>query len=147
VRTEADFDLYAKHPPLTRARLFPGHALFQEEAAVDGGISGERAARNQSRYRSINEDVKTINTVFEDFANASGEWICECADTECVTRVIATLREYETVRTNPRAFIVSPGHIYPEVERVVAENERFTTVEKFDNGGEVAEALDRRNRR
>jgi hypothetical protein len=117
----------------------------QEGAAVDGGISGIRAAQNQSRYRSINEDVKAINTVFEDFAEAASEWICECADTECVARVLASLREYQAVRMNPRAFIVSPGHTYPEVERVTAENERFTTVEKLDNGGEVAEALDPRN--
>jgi len=116
----------------------------QEEAAVDGGISAERAAENQSRYRSINEDVKTINTVFEDSTQAKSEWICECADTECVTRVLATLHEYETARTNPRWFIVYPGHIYPKVERVVAENERYVTVEKLDNGGEIAEALDPR---
>src|SRR5690348_13848032 len=101
----------------------------QEEAAVDGGISGQRAAENQSLYRSINEDMKPINTVFEDSARATSEWICECADTECVTRVLVTLREYEAVRTNPRAFIVYPGHIYPKVERVVAENERYMTVE------------------
>jgi hypothetical protein len=62
-----------------------------------------------------------------------------------MTRVLATLREYEAVRTNPRAFIVYPGHIYPEVERVVAENERYATVEKLDNGGEIAEALDPRH--
>jgi len=57
---------------------------------MDGGISGKRAAQNQSLYRSINEDVMTINTVFEDVAHASSEWICECADTECATRVLAT---------------------------------------------------------
>ena len=37
---------------------------------MDGGISGKRAAQNQSLYRSINEDVMTINTVFEDVAHA-----------------------------------------------------------------------------
>ena len=111
---------------------------------MDGRISGDRAARNQSLYRSINEDVETINTVFEDAARAAGEWICECADTECVARVFVTVREYEAVRTNPRAFIVFPGHVYPEVERVVAENDRYATVEKLDNGAETAEALDPR---
>jgi hypothetical protein len=116
----------------------------QEEAAVDGGISAKRAAENQSRYRSINEDMKTINTVFADSIQASSEWICECADRECVTHILVTLREYEAVRTNPRAFIVYPGHSYPKVERVVAENDRYATVEKLDNGGEIAEALDPR---
>ena len=48
------------------------------------------------------------------------------------------------MRTNPRAFIVYPGHIYPEVERIVAGNGRYMTVEKLGDGGEIAEALDPR---
>ena len=111
---------------------------------MDGGISGKRAAQNQSLYRSINEQIETINEVFEDVAGGASEWICECADTECTIRVLATVREYEAVRANARTFIVYPGHVFPDVERVVADNERYTTVEKFDNGGQVAEALDPR---
>ena len=111
---------------------------------MHGGISGERAARNQSLYRSINERMMAINVVFEDFADATSEWICECADTECMLRIHASRREYEAVRANPRTFMVHPNHIYPEVERVVAENERYCTVEKLDNAGELAEALDPR---
>jgi len=111
---------------------------------VDGGVSATRAAQNQSLYRSVNEQIKTVNEVFEELVDASGEWICECADTDCTIRVLATMDEYEAVRENPRAFIVFPGHVYPEVERILAENERYVTVEKLDDGGQLAEALDKR---
>lgn len=111
---------------------------------MDGGISGQRAAENQSLYRSINEKVKELNQTFAEIGVEDSEWICECADTDCTRRLTATLREYETVRANPRTFIVSPGHLYPHVERVLSENDRFVIVEKIDNGGQVAEALDPR---
>jgi hypothetical protein len=112
---------------------------------LDGGISSERAARNQSLYRSINEKVKKINQVFSEAGVANSEWICECADTDCAVRVAATLPEYEMVRSNPRTFIISPGHLYPQVERVLIQNDRFMTVEKIDNAGQIAETLDPRH--
>jgi hypothetical protein len=40
--------------------------------------------------------------------------------------------EYEEVRRNPRHFAILPGHDDPEIEVVVARNERFAVVEKTD---------------
>jgi hypothetical protein len=111
---------------------------------VAGGISGERAAHNQSLYRSINEKIVDLNQTFAEAGLAGSEWICECADTGCTVRVAATLPEYEAVRSSPRTFIIALGHLYPEVERVLDENDRFMIVEKIDNGGEIAESLDPR---
>jgi hypothetical protein len=110
-------------------------------------LSGERAAENQSLYRSVNEGIKQLNAALEEVAPDAGsyEWLCECADTDCTIRLSATLDEYEGVRENPRTFIVARGHLYPEVERVLDENGRFMIVEKVDNGGEVAESLDPRH--
>ena len=84
---------------------------------MDGELSGERAAENQSLYRSINESVHDLNQTFGEVTITpfSGEWICECADTHCMLRINATLQEYETVRANGRTFLVVPGHVYPEV--------------------------------
>ena len=111
---------------------------------MDGGISAERAAQNQSLYRTINERIKELNQTFAQAGVANSEWICECADTDCTLRLSATLNEYETVRSNPRAFMISPGHVFPEVERVLDENDRFMIVEKIAHSGQVAEALDPR---
>jgi hypothetical protein len=111
---------------------------------VDGRISAERAAQNQSLYRTINEKIKQLNQTFAEAGVANSEWICECADTDCTLRLEATLNEYERVRSDPRTFIVSRGHVYPEVERVLAENGRFMIVEKLDQSGQIAEALNPR---
>lgn len=113
---------------------------------MSGDISSERAARNQSLYRSANEQLKPINEAAQELGDLVSEWICECADTTCALHVYATLSEYERVRSNPRAFIVFQGHIYPKVERILEENDRYTTVVKHDNGGGIAEALDPRGR-
>ena len=111
---------------------------------MDGGISSERAARNQSLYRTINEKIKELNQTFSEAGIADSEWICECADTDCTLRIPASLHEYETVRSNPRAFIISPAHLYPQVERALTHNDRFMTVEKINTAGQIAETLDQR---
>ena len=41
-----------------------------------------------------------------------------------------TLVEYEEVRSEPTHFAVLPGHVVPDVEVVVARNERFAVVRK-----------------
>jgi hypothetical protein len=111
---------------------------------LDGGISSERAARNQSHYRSINEKLKELNQTFAEAGVADSEWICECADTDCTLRLTATLHEYEMVRSNPRTFIVSQGHLQPKVERALSQNDRYVIVEKIDHAGQIAETLDPR---
>jgi len=111
---------------------------------LDDAISSQRAAENQSLYRSANERIKDLNEAFDHLASIQSEWVCECADTECTNHVAATLSEYESIRSNPRTFLVYPGHVYPHVERVVAGNESFTIVEKTGLSGEVAEQLDPR---
>jgi 5-bromo-4-chloroindolyl phosphate hydrolysis protein len=52
-----------------------------------------------------------------------------------------TASEYAEVRRQPRRFAVAPGHLYPEVERVVGEFGAYMVVEKTGAAGEVAEAL------
>jgi hypothetical protein len=113
---------------------------------ASGELSGRRAAENESLYRSVNERIKQLNAALGEVTpdGDSHEWLCECADTDCIVRISATLDEYEGVRENPRTFIVAPRHLYPEAERVLTENTRFTIVEKLDNAGEIAEALDPR---
>jgi hypothetical protein len=108
---------------------------------LESGISSERAARNQSLYRAINEKILELNQTLAEAGIESSEWICECADTDCTVRVAATLPEYEMVRSNPRTFIISQGHLYPEVERVLNQNDRYMIVEKIDDAGQIAETL------
>lgn len=50
--------------------------------------------------------------------------------------------EYFAIRGHPRRFIVLPGHVVPEAERVVAEVDRHVVVEKSGVAGDLAEAIE-----
>jgi hypothetical protein len=42
--------------------------------------------------------------------------------------------EYESVRADPLRFVIALNHESPEIDRIVEENERFATVDKFHGG-------------
>jgi hypothetical protein len=99
-----------------------------------------RAARNQSMFREINERL----TRDDPLAEITGSHViaCECADPTCVQTLAISNEQYQRVRREPRQFVVLPGHIYPEVERVTAEHRTHVVVEKLGQAAEVAEALE-----
>jgi hypothetical protein len=103
----------------------------------------ERLARNEDFFRSVNERIREV-------AGKHGpddhvyEFICECADSTCTTRVELTSREYERVRTDGRRFVIAPGHELSRIETVVDEGGDHVVVEKIGEAGEIAEALDPR---
>jgi hypothetical protein len=104
----------------------------------------ERAARNQSLFREVNEKIEEISrgstVTFHEFS-------CECADTQCIEVVPLTVEEYEHVRRIPTHFIVAPGHVYADVERVVETDgvgNRYEVVEKYGEAGLLAVELDPR---
>ena len=103
----------------------------------------QRAARNQAMMREVNEQLEGL----ADGAAASREFVCECADPECIEPIELTSKEYESVRTRGSTFVIAAGHVYPDVERVVSKNSRFVVAEKLRSGGELARAHDPRARR
>jgi hypothetical protein len=46
---------------------------------------GERAARNQSLFREVNEQVASLNQMFDELT-PYGSWACECASVDCLER-------------------------------------------------------------
>ena len=101
-----------------------------------------RLARNQALFRTVNERVEKVAQEYT--ALAPLDFICECAITDCGRPVELTREEYEAIRRNPAHFFVLPDHVFPEVEVVVEDRERFVIVEKFGIGGRVAAAADTR---
>ena len=99
-----------------------------------------RAARNQSMFRSVNEKIRELN---DAWASATDEYViaCECADVNCVQTLSIRGDEYLRIRANPRHFAVLPGHVYPDVEKVVSETDAYVIVEKVAVAAEVAEEL------
>ena len=103
-----------------------------------------RAARNQAIFRAVNERLEELATTFEDVAGMS-VFTCECADLTCVEQIEMTVDEYESVRSEPNQFAIAPGHVYPDVENVVRENERFVVVAKIAEAAKVAAEADPRS--
>jgi hypothetical protein len=102
------------------------------------------AAKNQSLFRAVNEQVEELQG---GRAAHLSDWVCECANVDCIATVELSLAEYEAVRRIPTHFLVHPGHVVPDVERVVTENDRYTVVEKFGHAGVAAIRLDPRTTR
>jgi hypothetical protein len=107
-------------------------------------VHQERAAKNQSVFREVNERIEGLQdrppTVYEAF-------ICECCLDGCSETISLTIEEYEGIRSHPARFAVMPGHVDPKVEVVVdSPDGRCEVVEKIERAAEVAVHLDPRAR-
>ena len=107
----------------------------------------QRAARNQSLFREVNERVKDVNDGFHVFTDLN-DWVCECANESCVERIELSAQEYEHIRKHGARFFVAPSseHVWPEVERIVERHPNYWIVEKIEHGAEMATDLDPRSR-
>ena len=105
------------------------------------------AAKDQSLFREVNERLRDLNAAFETITRDS-EFLCECANRDCIEHVTMTLAEYEHVRAVPTRFVVLPErhHVFPEVEDVVEEHDGYFVVEKTGDAGAAAIKLDPRSR-
>jgi 5-bromo-4-chloroindolyl phosphate hydrolysis protein len=104
----------------------------------------ERAAQNQSLFRDVNEQLQDLASTFQEVSGTT-VFACECADLACVDQIQMTVDEYEAVRSDPNRFAVAPGHVYPDVENVLQETERFVVVAKIGKGAEIAAEADPRS--
>jgi hypothetical protein len=104
----------------------------------------ERAARNESLFREVNERIESAATRISPMFT---EFMCECSDDTCFDKVSLTLEEYTSVRKmGPVYFVVRPDHGESDVERVVGgEADRYEIVEKQEVAAEVATELDPRS--
>jgi hypothetical protein len=104
-------------------------------------LQRERAARNQSLFREVNERIEDLAAP----ASFAG-FICECLDPTCDEQVALTIEQYEHVRAGSNRFFVLPGHHLEDVEEVVETTDRFLVVAKLGAGEAVATHLDPRKR-
>src|SRR4051794_37377870 len=99
-------------------------------------VRRERAAKNQSLFREVNERI-------DELANGAAliEFVCECAYADCADAIRINVGDYKELRAHPTHFAVIHGHILEDVERVVAEHDRYVVVEKLGVAASVAAAL------
>ncbi len=106
-------------------------------------LRSDRAARNESLFRRVNERVEEVSKAFNSILE-DADFFCECADVECMEKIRMTLPEYEALREVSTHFAVKPGHVLPDDERVVDERAGYVVVEKHGVAGERAAELDPR---
>jgi hypothetical protein len=97
----------------------------------------DRVGQNQSLFRDVNERLKELNRRLERL-EPMGSFLCECGDVNCIEEVELTLSEYAELRDSPLRFAVAPGHVFPDYERIVFANDRYTVVEKTGAAAEAA---------
>ena len=107
----------------------------------------EQEAANQTLFREMNEWTKEASDSTPRSDGPMDIYLCECSDSNCTAPISLTPSEYESIRAEPVRFAVALNHENPEIDRVVVENIRFATVEKFYGAGaRIARATDpRRN--
>jgi hypothetical protein len=108
---------------------------------VELDVRRERAAKNQSLFREVNERIGELS------GSMSRTWfICECANESCEEGISLSREVYERIRSEPNSFFVVKGHEVPEVEQVIDSADGYVVVAKLGIGGAVAEHLDPRHR-
>ncbi len=101
-----------------------------------------RIARNESTFRDVNEALRRGHWPGEEQVPIA--FRCECGRLGCSRMIELSADEYERVRANPRRFLMAPDHDLPEAEVVIETHPDYVVVEKREEAGRMAEALDPR---
>jgi hypothetical protein len=114
----------------------PDHA---ESTPVDS--KQKRRAKNQALFREVNDRVEEVLSELADYGQADARligFVCECGRDDCSDELEVTRAQYESVRDDPRCFLLLPGHEHPDIERVVERHSGFLVVEKLAEAAEIA---------
>ena len=104
-----------------------------------------RVGLNESLFREVNEQIESLNRDFHTELPTMTV-ICECALGDCTERLEISVDKYESVRADPRRYIIVPGHELPEFESVVENGDGYDVVQKRDGtAAALAEELDPRS--
>jgi hypothetical protein len=101
-------------------------------------------AENEVRFRALNERLRESGATWEG-REGTLSLVCECGDEDCTLPIYLTPGEYESVRADETQFAIVPGHVRPEVENVVAEQDGWTVVRKRGEAAEIAARTDPRD--
>jgi hypothetical protein len=85
-----------------------------------------RLAKNQELFRELNDRIAELAAKWR---HSDMGLYCECSTTGCTEMIFVPADEYERVRTQPGTFLITPGHLVPESERVVSQHEGYDIIE------------------
>jgi anti-anti-sigma factor len=105
-------------------------------ASTDAGVAArwwerkQRIVKNEQAFRDHNDRRLQHEPVDETDDREAIPFVCECGDKDCHQALMITAADFTEAHSAPNRFIVKPGHVYPDVERTVAEEATFAIVEK-----------------
>jgi hypothetical protein len=106
-------------------------AVSSWQAAEDVATRTDRSLQNDVLFRELSARIGSLRLTGEtDPWDGRADYLCECADTNCLKLIELDLDEYEHLRSDAGAFIVAPGHEGHDSGRVFARNDRFVLIEK-----------------
>ena len=114
----------------------------EHDTAGRGGARGAVAQKPQWLCRSLNDLYRTISGSFN--SQSEIDVVCECVKAGCLQSVLVSHDVYEDARRFPARFILKPGHVEHDSERVVLETPELVVVEKFGSDAETARGGDPR---
>jgi hypothetical protein len=105
----------------------------------------ERLARNESSFRTLNDSLGTnVHARLTTPGSDAPGFVCECGNEECEDIIAVELDRYEEVRSDPRLFLVRPGHEVLDVEDVVQREDAYVVVRKHENVRDLVRETDPR---
>jgi hypothetical protein len=106
-----------------------------------------RRAHNEALFREVNERIEELTTGLADESEQDGSLgvVCECGRDGCTELIETTRAQYEAVRSDPRRFLVLPGHEHTDAAHIVERNSAFSVIEKLDGAAEIAVEHDPRS--
>lgn len=91
-----------------------------------------RLVKNEESFREYNNRRLEREPVDADDDEELIPFVCECGDLSCVQALLTTADAFTEAHAAANRFMVLPGHVFEDVERVVAAYDGYQVVEKFD---------------
>jgi hypothetical protein len=106
-------------------------------SGANGNSREQRVVKNELEFRAYNARRDQLE---RDVAEGPVPFVCECGDSQCISALSATAADWERAHSREDQFVVLPGHVYPDYERVIERNDRHWVVQKFTPPSETLDA-------
>lgn len=132
---------------ITKGFLFNSSGNLLRVTTDDPHEEQDAEERFKRRVASAEINGRRVNEAIEPRRPAqSAVFVCECGHLGCSETVEIEIPEYEAVRTDFDRFLVVPGHVIEEVDRVVEHHEGYLVVVKREpEARQMARASDERS--
>lgn len=106
-------------------------SVASEGPAGRWGERTRRIVKNEQAFRDYNNRRMQSEPVGETDDEELIPFVCECGDAGCIEALLITAQRFTEAHSAPNRFVVKPGHVYPDVEHVIAEYHNCCIVEKY----------------